>query len=239
KRREIRTMSYDAISRFVNATAVLHTQPSAKYPGLSVLDEYARDHVSVGTQVHLSMRFFPFHRVFISKFEDKLREIDPLIEGLPYLETGLDANAPEKSPAFRYFGSSQGKGPNQPACMTDGPMSGWSYTLDSSKPNADCVSREFDSNPPSSSPKFQIPSFAHLQTMISSIAGFGDFSVMTEFTHHGYWHQFIGGTMKTMASPRDPFMFYTLHAMLDKAWLQWQELHDKERNKYAGGDATE
>lgn len=41
---------------------------------------------------------------------------------------------------------------------------------------------------------------------------------------HGIVHNWVGGTMATFKSPKDP-LFFLNHAFVDKVWADWQAVH--------------
>ncbi|KAI8865426.1 Di-copper centre-containing protein [Ramicandelaber brevisporus] len=235
QRRELRTLSAAEHKKFLDAIKVMRSTASTECPGYNQLDCYGKLHDSVASLVHQNPVFLVFHRGFLNKFEDDIRKIDPTIAGVPYLEVGLDSGAPETSPLFKYYSASQGGGEGKPACVTAGALAGWTYKA----PNGTevCLKREFSTQ--TGVNQIKVPSYGHLQGLIETTSKFADFSTALEYSHHAYWHHFLGGTMLGMDSPNDPVPFWTLHAYLDKAFIQWQNKYDPTRSAYGGGSVND
>jgi hypothetical protein len=170
--------------------------------------------------------FLAWHRVFVFKFEERLRYHKGCDMTVPYWDWSLDAPAELSSPVF---GASQlGPKLGVPA----------SYCLGTSFLSA---APEFGANSNSHSTPFGMPTcvarrpsvsqFTDLATLVGLLAtpNFGPFSSSVEGAPHGNVHMYVGGTSfghmgNIMWSPDDP-LFWLHHAFLDNVWAAWQACH--------------
>lgn len=66
-----------------------------------------------------------------------------------------------------------------------------------------------------------------VDNLISNNASYLDFAMALETGLHNKGHGWIGGTMNTMGSPKDP-AFWFHHAQVDHIWARWQQKHEGE-----------
>lgn len=57
------------------------------------------------------------------------------------------------------------------------------------------------------------------------------------FGAHNQVHVWIGGVMNTMASPADP-IFFLHHAQVDRLWSLWQAKHSRQKPRLRGRDSV-
>ncbi|KAL7749189.1 hypothetical protein RI367_005340 [Sorochytrium milnesiophthora] len=222
-RKEVRDLSPDEWNRYANAVQQLDQTPSKRpqYTSISAFEERSGVHVDNWFTPHGDIRFLPWHRLYLTDYENALREIDPTVT-IPYWGWDEDSDNPEGSPVMTAaaYGSSV---PNQ--CIPDGPFQSFTTHVVRTTPGSSvdaqgaprCVTRGFDPNGQSS----RIPSTAVLGQLISQSARYSDFSKQLEDGPHGQVHVWVGGDMGQRFSPNDP-IFFAHHAFIDKMFTDFQ-----------------
>ncbi|KAI9297856.1 Di-copper centre-containing protein [Neoconidiobolus thromboides FSU 785] len=221
RRPEIRELNSDQLKRFLNAVLKLNSTASADYYTKST-----NDHNNNVPQAHGVPAFFPWHRVFLRRYEQALQKIDPTVV-LPYWDWSRDSQAPERSPLFgaTYFG---GNGRSGDYCVNTGPFSMFQVKV----PSAHCLKRRFNGGSTISS--FYAPEA--LESIINRATTFDSLRSNIEGGPHGSVHTGIGGNggdMSYMYSPNDP-LFYMHHAFVDLLWAEWQARKPSLANAYNG-----
>lgn len=153
-----------------------------------------------------TLRFLPWHRAFLLRFEERLREIDPSIT-IPYWKWSdpfpdwvdhpqLDGNEIQKG--ITKFERTLGTAQDQPG-VVNAIMANWAQHFLDQGMSVD---------------KYVRFSFA-LE------AGLKLGGVITDKAHN-HVHAWVGGNMDWLASsPSDP-VFWLLHAEIDRLWHIWQ-----------------
>ncbi|KAI9598168.1 hypothetical protein BDF19DRAFT_336282, partial [Syncephalis fuscata] len=217
-RQEIRTLTEQQRQSLFGAIKKLQsgTQPN-------IYDEIVDEHNRASSYAHFSPIFLPWHRLFIHKFELELQKIDPAIM-LPYWDWSYDSQAPESSIILSsdYFG---GNGRENDQCLTTGQF--FQYRPYYAQTN--CIRRQYDL-------KNSINSFHSteaVQRLITQTSNFVEFYQTLENVLHARVHIGLGGHMNTMHSVADP-IFFMHHAMIDKIWATWQNVHGKQAKTFEG-----
>ncbi len=170
-------------------------------------DAFTRSHAdaSLFYRVHGTAFFLPWHRHFVSVFENSLQTTlqDPSF-ALPYWDWTYNPKPPS------FLGSLLGD--NTSHCISDPEwLSAW-------KPVAggDCIKRIDNKSHP-------IPTHQDIEDVYDK-TNFSSFSHALENGPHLSIHSRVGGNMGGMASPDDP-LFWLHHAFVDKVWCarqQWE-----------------
>ncbi|KAK9681150.1 hypothetical protein K7432_015733 [Basidiobolus ranarum] len=211
-RKEIRELSTASRFRFIRAINQL--KRNGEY------DRITRSHNEEYPYFHRTALFFPWHRLYIRRFEQALQRINSDI-ALPYWDWTKDADSPADSPVFTWFG---GDGRWKDGCVTSGPFAGWVV----STPNRHCLKRTF--NWEDSKDLYSTPE--DINEINDSARSYHELRSLFEGQPHGGIHHFIGGDMDETWSSNDP-LFWIHHAYVDKVWWDWQNSH-LSSNEYNG-----
>ena len=136
--------------------------------------------------------FLPWHRAYLHYFERICRELTGVANwGLPYWNWSTHPSIPAQ-----FWGASSNPLFHSPRSATS------TSTASSSAVGPPVIETIL------SEPNFLL------------FAGGATSSAPLEYTPHNHIHGFIGGTMGTFNSPRDP-VFWTHHNMIDCIWTDW------------------
>ncbi|RKP09206.1 hypothetical protein THASP1DRAFT_29003 [Thamnocephalis sphaerospora] len=167
--------------------------------------------------------FFPWHRIFLRRFERELQRIDPSIM-LPYWDWSYDSQAPELSVVFRsgFYG---GNGRQDDSCVVDGPFADWATVY----PNTHCLQRKFDQQQRLSA--FSGPEA--LRALQEQSRTYQEYRSRFESKPHAQVHIGIGSEFNTMYAVNDP-IFWAHHAFVDKNWAEWQQMRPQNARAFDG-----
>lgn len=154
--------------------------------------------------IHDADEFLPWHRIFITFFEELVQAEDPDVT-LPYWDWYEETSWDDTHELFE-DASSGSMGLFGYTIIEAG--SPWNYT------------RTFPSifsnwNPNESDPDLS-------ETSVTDFSD--DIEGEDNDEPHNYGHAFVGGTMNSRPSPGDP-IFYLHHSMVDKVWGDWFRQH--------------
>lgn len=200
-------------------TAVKKLYHSGKYM------ELAETHFKARNYAHGSNIFLPWHRAFLLKYEDMLREACPECGcvTVPYWDwIGDNGGMAEEifcDDEDLCAGSIDGD-------ITDGPFAGFELHGKPVYRNRHIggldVATQAQVNQFIAMKNYGTPGWDGAPAFASNIEGL-----------HGYPHCAVGncggdgGTMGSHYSPADP-IFYSHHAFVDYIWAQWQDCHDHD-----------
>ncbi|KAL4234527.1 hypothetical protein ACF0H5_006170 [Mactra antiquata] len=197
-RKEYRALTLDERQRYHNALTTLYQD--------GTLECFALIH-QMGIQrkgAHGGPAFLPWHRAFLSMYEEALRQVDPTVS-LPYWDSSIDNNI-EAGPGLsviwddEHFG--QGTG-----IVDSGPFANW---LTPTNPLRRDIARGVGS--------------LIRQSKIDNVMQYGrleEFDTRWELAHNNV-HRWVGGTMSRSLSASDP-IFYMHHAFIDYQWEQFRK----------------
>jgi hypothetical protein len=161
--------------------------------------------------IHMNEVFFPWHRLYILKFENLLQKVDCRVT-VPYWQWSLEAANPFASTIFQFMG---GDGDANDGCVKTGPFAspGWTTT------KGQCLKRAFKTGA-------TFATEADIEGYISTntAADYNTFRADIEGApgmHNGV-HCAIGGTMCGLDASNDP-LFFLHHAYIDYLWGRWQD----------------
>lgn len=146
-----------------------------------------------GTGIHNSLRFLPWHREFMARYETLLREVSPALT-LLYWDWTTDPSV-----AINYMGIYNG--------VVGAPFAGFG-TNRNKVAGAPGVTR------PGLTPGYQSGT---LLPSASYAALWGNIEVSS----HNAAHTYLGGMVGSANAARDP-LFFMLHANCDRIWALWQ-----------------
>ena len=232
-RKEFRDMSRAEWSRFKRALLKLMGEPApsqnnAEDPSLpppTSMAFWTRLHLASVPHAHGTPQFLPWHRLFVHKFEQALRTIDPTVT-LPYWDWSLDAPNPAASPIWSlfYLGSvysEEGDCTNFPSLKV---------------PRPHCLKRRrlfsYQSERSGAAPFY---SSRTLRAVVEDMSlSYDRFRALIELAPHNMVHVAVGGPqgdMSFMSSPNDP-LFWLHHAFIDKLWADHQALVEQRRGRF-------
>lgn len=218
-RRNVATISADERHRFRDAIIALNHKfyPGGRNdnPTGGVSFWFKQDEIHANTHVHSCPAFIPWHRELMNRFEDLLREVDPLLS-LHYWDWNTDP-----TPLFTsdFMGSAHGDA-GQPWLAAG---------LYNPAANPFRSNNEFDPNNNPFDPPRNLtravaggaPNFGVTDDQIRGAANFPSMNGLMDIAHGGA-HGYIGGTIgNAHTSFRDPFVFL-LHSNLDRIFAEWQ-----------------
>lgn len=186
--------------------------------------------ISWRNRAHYSPVFLPWHREFLIRFENALRDLDQSIS-LPYWDWTIDATLSDPSMSDLWkddFLGGSSKSLN--GRVIDGPFSNWIIQIPSPKgATNEYLRREFNL-------REQLP-FRQLVENVITIPKEYDkfpwdqeqtapysFRFLLEMPLHNPVHNWVGGTMAETYSPADPVFFFH-HSNIDRIWANWQKKH--------------
>lgn len=256
-RQDVTELSDEAISRLTDALIELKTttRPGAS---VSIYDEFAAVHWAVARfdpdGAHRGPAFLPWHREFIYRFEQELRNVDDDV-ALPYWNwSAIDGTTNDGEPEFD---DSWSPTPVFDAVFSDDYLGGagneteggavmngfytrmrddWSMpqAYADQHPRLDTTFRRNLSLDASSFDGWQ----SRIENDIITARNYPTFRQNLEIDVHNSGHRWVGGQMMTMFSPFDP-VFWHHHAEVDRVWLHWQKTQMENENwagTYQGRD---
>lgn len=260
-RRDATKLSDQAIRRFTDALIELKTT-SRPESSISIYDEFVAVHWAVSSRgfipdaAHRGPGFLPWHREFIYRFEQELRNVDEGV-ALPYWNwSAIDETTEDKNPGFNdnwsptpifetlfsdeYLGSSGADSITQRGVVTDGFYTrmedGWSM------PDAYAAQlTDFDTTFRRNTMLDESDWVGWPNRIEDTVITVEDYPTLRQRleTHpHNTGHTWVGGQMATMFSPFDP-IFWHHHAEVDRVWTHWQKTRVTNENwedTYEGRD---
>lgn len=129
--------------RFVRAYYKISTEEPFKARYKSMI----MDHPLMAGHVHNKAQFFPWHRLFLLKFENLLREVDPSVT-LPYWDWSLSHKSPWRSSTLDIWTSLPwglgGDGDDVTQCVTTGPFASNKWSIATTDGKKSCLKRKFN-----------------------------------------------------------------------------------------------
>jgi tyrosinase len=253
-RQDAAELSDDAITRLTDAMIELKTttRPGAS---VSVYDEFVAVHWAVTRLspdgAHGGPAFLPWHREYLHRFEQELRNVDDSV-AIPYWNwSGIDETTAEGDPVFDdawapapvadalfaadYLG---GAGDDEAGgAVTDGFYTRMQEDWTMPQAFADqrrSIGTTFERNTSMDAASWtgwqnEIESGGPNEDGVIDESGFAGFRQRLERHPHGTGHGWVGGQMMTMFSPFDP-TFWHHHAEVDRVWLHWQKTQVEDEN---------
>ncbi|KAL1753706.1 hypothetical protein FB107DRAFT_217193 [Schizophyllum commune] len=232
----------------------------------SYYDDFAYVHMDQNPVVHFTARFFPFHRAYVHKIDEKMRTLCNYTgPSAPYWDWSLDAADLEHSTMFSPDVNVSGLGgwgdPENDFQLVDGAFADLHLTY----PSPHRLRRNFTQYPFATEGKdpqfytqpwmpgnetFQGDLLRNLtQGYVGDYKGFHS-KVEAFLTAHAAGHQMVGGDMGGICptgdtecvpgatfTTNDP-LFWLHHSMVDKMWFDWQHAHVEENFYLIEGGLT-
>ncbi|KAK6953663.1 hypothetical protein K445DRAFT_322580 [Daldinia sp. EC12] len=206
---------------FVTAIKCLMDKPSAG--GFQGSKSRYEDIVSVHQQmtpnIHQRAVFLPWHRYYVSAFEDLMRNECGFTAPFPWWDETKDAGHFADSDLFtdEYFGPLPGKTSNgQGTCIESGTFGGLTLHIGPGSGFQDhCLSRAVDES-------LTGTVSAQFVQDCNSRTSYDDMRGCQELGPHAYGHNGVGAVMaEVQASPGDP-IFFMHHLFVDHSFRIWQ-----------------
>ena len=213
-RKEVRDLSNEEWADYKQAIRAM--QEDGTY------EKFARIHVKHAELTHGVYGFLLWHRIFMLKFEDALRNhTNNPMATVPYYAAFEDSemygpSSIDKSPIFskHYFGTDR----TQEDCVI-AENSTIFVSAHTNIPNSHCVKRIFDKS-------IKIGNGESIKQLIKGTQGnFRLFANLFETGYHDEVHKFIGGDMEEFWSVNDPIL-YSHHSFVDYVYTQFQETYN-------------
>jgi len=173
--------------------------------------------------IHNNLRFLPWHREFISRYEVLLREVKPALT-LLYWDWTTD-------PSTTILNCN----PSSGGSCTPGFMGFSSGIVDAPFP---AVPWGLNRNKPGGAPGAGGLQPAYQTATLLPSASYQSFWSNIEGPSHNNAHCYIDGTMCTGHAAKDP-MFFMLHANCDHLWALWQRQNVNRWNPATAYDASQ
>ncbi|KAI1804474.1 Di-copper centre-containing protein [Daldinia bambusicola] len=220
---------------FVDAIKCLMDKPSAG--GFQGSKSRYEDIVSVHQQmtpnIHQRAVFLPWHRYYVSAFEDLMRNECGFTAAFPWWDETKDSGHFADSDLFTddYFGPLPGKTSNgQGTCIESGTFGGLTLHIGPGSGFQDhCLSRAVDES-------LTGTVSAQFVQDCNSRTSYDDMRSCQELGPHAYGHNGVGAVMaEVQASPGDP-IFFMHHLFVDHSFRIWQNA-DSSRTTSINGCA--
>lgn len=198
---------------YVRAFLIVADTPEPGGSGRSIFEQFTFDHDRIASSAdgfHGNEYFLAWHREMLWKLDVELNAAVPGVTQ-PYFPWSDSADAVFEDAMFaanRYGGSASLTG-NTEAPIPNGPFAG----LQSSWPEPHAVTRNFNDDP--------LADNALIDSIITGVDAFPDFTIALEFGVHNAFHRAMGGDMVTPWSSNDP-LFYGHHAYMDLLYRRWE-----------------
>jgi len=204
-------------------------------------DDFQALHIDQADDIHFVGHFLPWHRLFVSTYENTLQRECGYNGSNPYWDWTKDADHPNsfrQSPVFNSKTGFGGDGVNGSRCVTDGPFASYNISLGPGRAlNNTCLTRTFNERLVVYITSKQVanatiqPAFERFWMELEG--------ERVETKPHSAGHRSIGGVMGDVySSPGDP-LFYLHHANVDRIWWKWQMMDPHTRLHEISGRSTE
>ncbi|KAH7018046.1 uncharacterized protein B0I36DRAFT_435445 [Microdochium trichocladiopsis] len=269
-RKEWRTLTTQQKQSYISAVKCLQSKP-AKLSNLysaskSRFDDFQASHVDLTPNIHWNAPFLPWHRYFISLYEQELRTTCGYTGAQPYWKLALDAGSEAailKSPVLDPVTGFGGNGPYIPdaeaaafpnlpfvvpgrsggGCVPNGPFAKRNVSLalgDTLGYDPHCLRRDISPYIVTQAGNASVVNWA------LAAPNFYEFNIRLQgglqpdqMTLHASVHIGIGGNSGDIAnvnSSPGDPLFFLHHANLDRIWEQWQASAPGRRTDFFGPD---
>jgi Common central domain of tyrosinase/von Willebrand factor type A domain len=245
-RKNVKSLTTDEKTRFVNAIVALKSQNSVIHPGSqSRYDDFVETHMNAMMVTpgwaHQDSVFFPWHREFLYQFEKLLQTVDPTVT-IPYWDWTREQNSAAAGFPFKNDLIGLGGDPTDndrvnrdPAAPPVDATHPYVYPFDP-KIWSDSIKvidegdtlnffqREFGQ-------RIDAPNLPLNDVIVTGVGftyrqaiGSADYLTLRLRSEdiHNLVHRWVGGNMLRMTSPNDP-VFFMHHAAIDRMWSIWQK----------------
>lgn len=200
-RRDASKMSREDLQRFKKAVLAM-IERGSDHP--KAYQQYVNAHHGAADLGHGGPAFLPWHRAYLLKLEEDLREIDPKVS-LPYWNWTKPAPAVFAEEFFGARGRITLKWKGK-----DGQEKSYAFERGT----------HYDPKTVAPVPAAEVAREVAKKTFLEFAIPFEDV--------HGGAHTGIGGDLGAIHSAAKDPLFFMLHAYVDKVWADWQQARRKE-----------
>ena len=215
-RKEFTAMSVGGRRRFIEVLKLASSDPRYRSDYERLMTLHSR--IPSNLLHHMPQIFLPWHRWYLLKFENFLRQIDCRIT-IPYWDWSKDAEHWTRGSSTRdvWNPASHGLGgdgvlPNK--CVIDGPFRESQFTLAWSV-GGGCLKRAFNLS-------CNLPNLEDAHNLIA----LNDFHIFEHTIREGFhtkFHDCVGGHMGYHMPASFTPEFWLHHGFIDKLWADWQD----------------
>jgi Common central domain of tyrosinase/von Willebrand factor type A domain len=241
-RKNVKSLTADEKTRYVNAFLALKSQDSVIHPGAqSRYDDFVETHMNAMMAAvgwaHQDSVFFPWHRELLYQFEKLLQSVDSSVM-IPYWDWTREQSASDPGFPFKHdFIGVDGDDADGDRVKREAgaPMpypyafdpEAWSPTITVIDPGdtLNFFQRQFGEY-------FDAPDLPENDVTVggtstnfrAAINGANSYLTLRSRSEdlHNLVHRWTGGNMLRMTSPNDP-VFFMHHANIDRMWSIWQK----------------
>ncbi|KAJ7128802.1 tyrosinase [Mycena crocata] len=260
-----RDLTNEQKSDYISAVKCLQTLPAKGLieAAKTRFDDFHALHINLTDEIHLVGQFLPWHRRFLSVFEETLRSECGFKGALPYWDWSKDVdifNSIDQSPVFDSKHGFGGNGIHIPGyegpfnnltylpgwvhgigggCVTTGPFASYNLSLGpGTVPTNHCLTRAFTNGYAWALSSAQVANTTRQSSFELFRIELEGKPVTPTMKLHDGGHFAIGGEMlDSYSSPGDP-VFYLHHANLDRIWWTWQQMDLPKRLFDISGRST-
>ncbi|HEU0009528.1 MAG TPA: tyrosinase family protein [Verrucomicrobiae bacterium] len=205
------TVAVSVRNDYIAAVQTIDMPPYLFPGGDTYFDKQNNVHFPLfGSGIHGTLRFLPWHREFINRYEALLREAKPALT-LLYWDWTTDPSPTIIGPGG-YMGASSG--------VVGAPFATFG------------ISR----NKPAGAPGAAGLQPAYQTATLLPSGSYSTFWGNIEGPSHNNAHCYINGTMCSQSAARDP-IFFMLHANADRLWAMWQRLNNANVDRWTPSQA--
>ncbi|MGW7347887.1 tyrosinase family protein [Streptomyces sp. NPDC054854] len=216
-RREVRQLSDAERTTFFNAVKALHDHGRER----SVYARVVADYYNNPGEMHGVPAFLPWLRIYVHRFEQSLRKVNPTIV-LPYWDWTKDSASPGRSAVMSssYFG----KGRPSDGIVTSGAFAGWQCNI----PQRHGLRRRTDEIA-------SLPSPRDIESLLDRSRTYDGLRVSLEQTFNTVLQAIggKGGDLSSTSAPNDP-LFWIIASFTDLLWSEWQQRYPSLAGTYNG-----
>ncbi|GAA2513984.1 tyrosinase family protein [Pilimelia columellifera] len=238
-RKSVAALTTTEKANFVAAVKALKAQTTGRN-----YDWFVRTHMTYFSTVsgiryaHQSPSFLPWHRQYLTEFENALKAHNPAVD-LPYWDWTVSRTTTGAPFTSDFMG---GNGQNGNGPVTTGPFAGaTNWRINVSSTTSTSLRRAMGGTLPTSTQVNQVLGYSTYDASPwSSSTSSGMRNRMEGFLApniHNSVHVWIGGHMAQQDSPNDP-VFFLHHANIDRLWSRWQTTWGFGTNRYLPGGNT-
>jgi len=228
-RQEWRSVSDTERAEYIEAALCLHKIPSAfdYHPEAKLSDDFPWIHTHNPIDHHRTANFLPWHRYFIHKYENALKERCGYQGHLLYWDWTLDyddlPNAMILDPDYGFGGDGGPKNNDSiswGSCIEVGPFKGYEVKVLGQEIKPHCLSRGFGRAVGGTFTGSTV-SPTSIREVLSQDDYF-DFLTKLEGSADNDIPLGMGGDWVEASAPNDP-LFFLHHTQVDRLWWMWQQ----------------
>ncbi|KAL3860838.1 hypothetical protein ACJMK2_010902 [Sinanodonta woodiana] len=171
-----------------------------------IYDLFANLHQGIViNSAHMGPSFLAWHRVYITLFEEALRQLSPQVS-LPYWDSTLDFDMADPSESIIWSSAFLGNGDG---VVVRGPFAGWSTPIGQLMRNTRAESRLISKDDINN----VLSQCRHADILMPTAQAENDIEMI-----HGTPHNWVGGQMSMLNTAAHDPVFFLHHAFIDHIW---------------------